>query len=125
MENPNAREKFKQFLVREFSVENLMFYTEVVYLATLDDKEDLFDAADSVNDTYVQEGAPFQINISSDLRKQCSAAVDEEKDSASIIAPFDEAKIVVEQIMRDSSYPRFIKSKLFKELSAELNPKKK
>eukprot|EP01080_Neovahlkampfia_damariscottae_P003688 gene3688-6502_t len=121
LENANAREKFKQFLVREFSVENLMFYTEVVYLATLDDKDDIEDTADSINDTYVQEGAPFQISIPSDLRKKCNDALE----SDDITAPFNEAKVAVETIMKEQSYPRFIKSKLFKELSAEINPKKK
>eukprot|EP01080_Neovahlkampfia_damariscottae_P007671 gene7671-12137_t len=123
LENANAREKFKQFLVREFSVENLMFYTEVVYLATLDDKDDIEDTADSINDTYVQEGAPFQISISSDLRKKCNDAIN--GDSDNIAEPFNEAKVMVETIMKEQSYPRFIKSKLFKELSAEINPKKK
>jgi hypothetical protein len=121
LENPNTREKFKQFLVREFSVENLMFYTEVVYLSTLDDKEDIQDTADSINDTYVQEGAPFQINIPSELRKECSAALESEN----VVEPFTKAKEHVESIMKTESFPRFVKSKLYKELVNELSPKKK
>ena len=100
-----------------------MFFTEVVYLNTLDDKDDILDTADSINDTYVQEGAPFQISIPSDLRKQCREAV--ESDDGDVLVPFGLAKEAVEEFMKQESYPRFIKSKLFKELNAELNPKKK
>ncbi|KAL9642026.1 hypothetical protein ABK040_004079 [Willaertia magna] len=104
-----AREVFKQFLVREFSVENLMFYTEVQYFKQLEqDDETLKETAQTIYDTYVQLGAPFEINVPQPLRDEVRKSMD--KPNLSI---FDQTENAVKKTMEEESFVRFKKSRLF------------
>jgi hypothetical protein len=78
-----GKEHFKQFLVREFSVENLMFYTEVQYYKKIDDDSDLKETAKTINETYVELGAPFEINIDNDIRNQVAEQLKDNKPATS------------------------------------------
>eukprot|EP01083_Nonionella_stella_P075540 205414_1 len=72
--NPGSREAFKQHLMREFSVENLMFYDAAVNFRRMadgpvKDRAALRTVALQVYDTYVKPGSDNEINISSFQRK--------------------------------------------------------
>jgi len=119
--SPIGREYFKQFLVREFSVENLMFYTEVDYFMTLTDMGDIRESAASIYETYVSSGAPFEINIDQAVRTECENNM---SNNFSINA-FNSAKNAVFKAMQDNSYPRFQKGKLYKDMMNAMNKPEK
>jgi len=116
LENVHGKEKFKQFLVREFSVENLMFFTEANYFLKLEDRNDIEETARSIFDTYVASGAPFEINVTNDIREQCDKTMQE----SITTTLFENAKSEVFKSMQSDSFPRFVKSKLYKEMLQEI-----
>jgi hypothetical protein len=107
-----GKEHFKQFLVREFSVENLMFYTEVQYYKKIEDDSDLKETAKTINETYVELGAPFEINIDNDIRNQVAEHLGSDKPT---LSTFDAAEQAVLHVMREESFPRFKKSRLYQQ----------
>lgn len=109
LSNKDAKEIFKQFLVREFSVENLMFYTEVQYFKKAD-AEEVKETADQIFTTYVTVGAPFEINIPNDIRNVVGTNV--QKNPIPLDA-FFEAEKAVYNSMEKESFPRFQKNKLY------------
>jgi regulator of G-protein signaling len=123
--NKDAKEVFKQFLVREFSVENLMFYTEVQYFKKLTDQEEIEETSNQIYETYVQAGAPFEINISADKRSKVEQFV---KSKPVPLDAFFEAEKAVYTAMEKESFPRFQKNKLYlnykKEFGSNIASKK-
>jgi len=107
-----GKESFKQFLVREFSVENLMFYTEVQYYKKIEEESDLKETAKTIHETYVELGAPFEINIEMEIRNQVAEQLNSGKPTVNI---FDEAEKAVLHVMREESFPRFKKSRLYQQ----------
>jgi len=112
LSSPIGREHFKQFLVREFSVENLMFYTEVDYFTTLTDQSEIRENAKSIFETYVDSGAPFEIHIDQKERDECQKTLE----SNLSVNAFNNAKKSVFNSMQENSYPRFMKSKLYRDM---------
>jgi hypothetical protein len=113
-----GKEHFKQFLVREFSVENLMFYTEVQYYKKIDDENDLKETAKTIHETYVELGAPFEINIDNGIRTQVAEALSSGKPTTTT---FDAAEQAVLTVMREESFPRFKKSRLYQQFVDQQN----
>jgi len=68
LEDPNALEPFKKFLMGEFSVENIIFYEEVHKFKDTHDRALLIVKAHDIVETYIKEGASSQINISDRIR---------------------------------------------------------
>lgn len=108
--NKEAKEIFKQFLVREFSVENLMFYTEVQYFKKLTDADEIKETADQIFTTYVTVGAPFEINIPNDIRNIVGSNVQK---APIPVDSFFESEKAVYTSMEKESFPRFQKNKLY------------
>jgi len=101
---------FKQFLIAEFCVENLMFYTEVAYFMKLENKDDMQDTAFNILETYVDNGSNFEVRIISDaIREECRKRVENEPS----IKVFDAAIEKVLNVMEHEIFPRFLKSNLF------------
>lgn len=118
--NKTAKDVFKQFLVREFSVENLMFYTEVQYFKQLSDSEEIKETAQQVFDTYVIVGAPFEINIPVSIRTR----IDQVLKSGTIpLDTFSEPEKIVYSFMEKESFPRFQKNKLYTAYKASVSEK--
>ncbi|KAL0491958.1 regulator of G-protein signaling [Acrasis kona] len=111
-----GREVFKQFLVREFSVENLMFHTEVKFLKNIEEQSEIVETANSINTTYVEVGAPFEINILSDVRNKIAQELGTQPSKNT----FDEAQEAVLQIMKEESFPRFKKHVLYSDYVKEI-----
>lgn len=65
---PQGYESFKKFLATEFSVENLLFYSEVEYYRGLvaelpPSSPDLVKAAHQIYSKYTAASAPFEVNL--------------------------------------------------------------
>jgi len=102
-----AKDVFKQFLVREFSVENLMFYTEVQFFKQQTEADEIKETAQQIFDTYVCVGAPFEINIPSDKRSGIEQTL---KKAPIPLDAFGDAEKIVYTFMEKESFPRFQKS---------------
>ncbi|KAF0973057.1 hypothetical protein FDP41_008721 [Naegleria fowleri] len=109
LQNNDAREVFKQFLVRELHVESLMFVTEVQYFKSLDQEDELLgEIAKTLFATYVRDGAPFEVHISHKVRNELINNL--ERPSLDI---FNKAEHEVLKVMETQSFSRFKKSNLF------------
>ena len=107
--NDDGREIFKRFLVREFNVEQLMFYIEVQYYKKMDEDDESFgECAKNIYDTYVHLGAPFEINIPGPIRDEIARNIDKIS-----MALFDKAEAEVYRTMEQESFMRFKKSNLY------------
>ncbi|EFC47579.1 predicted protein [Naegleria gruberi] len=106
----NAREVFKQFLVREFHVESLMFCMEVEHYKGLDidDDHSLKEVSKNLFDTYIQIGSAFEVNIPGALRDEISKNLAKPN-----MRTFDKAKEEVIRNMQKGSFVRFKKSSLY------------
>eukprot|EP01006_Ploeotia_vitrea_P039096 TRINITY_DN66311_c4_g4_i2.p1 TRINITY_DN66311_c4_g4~~TRINITY_DN66311_c4_g4_i2.p1 ORF type:complete len:556 (-),score=324.22 TRINITY_DN66311_c4_g4_i2:198-1865(-) len=75
---PEGFQSFKEFLSREFSVENLLFWQEVERFRQLKAKPDtppeaLISMAQSLYAKYIIRGSPFEVNLPSPIVKQLTA----------------------------------------------------
>ena len=75
LSNDKKRELLKEFMTREFAIEKLNAITQIeVYQRTPADIIQV--EAESITATYVREGAPQEVNISSGLRAQLLSGVE-------------------------------------------------
>lgn len=93
-----------------------MFYTECQFFRKLVDKSELSETAHQIFDTYIQYGAPFEINVNDQIRSDTENRLYEEIN----IDLFSEAEEIIFQIMKDESFARFKKSKLYQTFLKEM-----
>jgi len=114
MENEHGRRLFKDFLVQEYSEENLLFWTEVEKLKDLlYDDEAHRKKSKKIYEEFVESMAPKEINISGTTRRKIAEELENDNTSENV---FKIAQNEVYVLMRRQSYPRFLVSHLFKQL---------
>jgi regulator of G-protein signaling len=114
MENEQGRRLFKEFLVQEYSEENLLFWTEVEKLKDLlYDDEAYRKKSKDVYAEFVESMAPKEINISGTTRRKIAEELENDDTTENL---FKIAQHEVYVLMRRQSYPRFLVSDLFKKL---------
>eukprot|EP00761_Pharyngomonas_kirbyi_P012548 gb/GECH01012575.1/.p1 GENE.gb/GECH01012575.1/~~gb/GECH01012575.1/.p1 ORF type:complete len:522 (+),score=103.63 gb/GECH01012575.1/:1-1566(+) len=112
-----GRECFKQFLIREFSVENLLFWIEVEQFKKVSGDE-MNQIANQIFETYIMYGSAFEINIDDEL----SAGIRERIHNGNISSDmFDEVQDYIYHAMQADSFERFKQSNLYKNFMAQ-NP---
>jgi len=164
-------ESFKQFLTKEFSVENIMFWVDV-HEARAEVKGVLHSGEEKARvallanikalyDKYIDSQSPFQVNLpdnivktlnqnfkaytmsngdmkllvyrvmSIDIRRSSTTSVPDCKELTSEDDPvvtatptiFDDAQRNIFKLMQTDSFPRYIRSDLYKKLVEEQNEK--
>jgi hypothetical protein len=96
VEDENLYTMFEQFLVTQFSQENLHFYNEVTKLHTMTDKEEIAATVSSVCKTYFgHDGTEPVLNVSTSIRDHVLKGIQQPTTTL-----FDEAFHDVEQILR-------------------------
>lgn len=114
MENEHGRRLFKDFLVQEYSEENLLFWTEVEKLKDLlYDDEAYRKKSKEIYEEFVESMAPKEINISGTTRRKIAEELENDNMGENV---FRIAQNEVYVLMRRQSYPRFLVSDLFKQL---------
>jgi len=115
LEMSEGLEAFKQHLVAEFSVENILFWTEVREFAShhkggpdyTDGGQTLHQRAQEIISTYVLPTAEMQVNLPDKVAQQLASKPIEEYESLM----FKPAEEEIYNLMKQDSYPRFIESK--------------
>ena len=107
LQHPVCVEIIKDELERTHSGENAMFYLHAIRYRTLTNKQLRRRIARSLVDTYIVEGAPQQINISTRQRDAILAAINKKSEDAITPSLFREAEREVSLLM-DSNLKPFI-----------------
>lgn len=119
LEDPLGLKTFTEFLKREFSDENIMFWIVCEHYRLLPGVHERKKLAKEIFDHYLGPGCPEPINIDSSARQQALDGLEE--------APLDlfiPAQKQIFNLMKFDCYQRFLKSDLFTEsLTAEKNGK--
>jgi hypothetical protein len=70
VQDPERFELFRLFLVKEFSIENLLYWTDCNHLMNLDDSDpSIASQISQIYKTYIHFEAPLMVNISSKCRR--------------------------------------------------------
>ncbi|KAK9973389.1 hypothetical protein ABG768_024125 [Culter alburnus] len=111
IKNDDGRKAFASFLQSEYSQENIEFWEACEdFKQTSVDKMDM--KAKMIFERYVEADSPSEVNLDSATREQTRKNL--ERCEASC---FEEAQSKIFTLMEKDSYRRFLKSKLFLELS--------
>ncbi|CAF1118167.1 unnamed protein product [Rotaria sp. Silwood1] len=104
---------FTEFLKKEFSQENIQFWTECEKLKKLSDQDEIRTKANSIWSTYLHDtdDGSCRINIDSRTRQECQQSL-LNKPNAHI---FEKAQSQIFQLMKLDSYTRFLKSNMYKD----------
>ncbi|XP_065648812.1 regulator of G-protein signaling 12 isoform X16 [Hydra vulgaris] len=101
---------FQEFLKKEFSEENLMFWKACNDFLKLKDINKIKECAKEIFDNYLSPKAPFLVNVNLSICKRVEQQLDSPNTDLFVIPQQQ-----VFQLMKFDSYPRFIKSDWFKE----------
>eukprot|EP01029_Cantina_marsupialis_P020535 TRINITY_DN4817_c0_g1_i1.p1 TRINITY_DN4817_c0_g1~~TRINITY_DN4817_c0_g1_i1.p1 ORF type:complete len:484 (+),score=71.39 TRINITY_DN4817_c0_g1_i1:172-1623(+) len=112
---------FKKFLVREFSVENLLFVldAEAYQLASQreGDREHLRTRGKRIYDLYISSNSDMEVNIPDNVRTRIDKGIIDDPTNSHL---FDEARDVLFRNMERDSFPRFLRSQSCNTLATEI-----
>eukprot|EP01156_Anaeramoeba_ignava_P018528 Anaeramoba_ignava/a92053_26.p1 GENE.a92053_26~~a92053_26.p1 ORF type:complete len:434 (+),score=71.77 a92053_26:6-1307(+) len=113
--NERACKHFEEFLVGEFSVENLLFYQDVARFKLLTDSDEINSQGKVIFDKYIDPSSVLEVNIDSNEKQQITKE---------IVNPytgiFDKSQESIFMLMERDSYPRFLKSAICTKFKKEL-----
>lgn len=116
-----SRMYFARFLDSEFSAENLDFWLAVQAFKIFSPdeiQEDCFAHVLEIVAAYVVPGAPFQVNLSNNVRVALLERIEKMKQSGDrpSVNIFDDAQRWVFDLMKNDPYRRFLESELYADL---------
>ena len=115
--NLTTNQPFQEFLNKEFSAENITFWTACEEYKRLRSDSERHSAAIDIMDKHLSAGAPEPVNVDSHARQ---AAQDGMATTGEGL--FAAAQKQIYNLMKFDSYSRFLKSDLYKEaLLAEMS----
>lgn len=109
LQSNNLKKNFRNHLKKEFSVENLDFYDEVMNFEETWDTSTPVERQNNcirIYQLYVRENSLFQVNLSCENVKKIWQKIDMMFISKYM---FEEAKKEIVNLMRTDSFPRFLK----------------
>ncbi|XP_054260544.1 regulator of G-protein signaling loco isoform X2 [Macrosteles quadrilineatus] len=110
LEDPIGLQTFAEFLKKEFSHENIYFWVACERYRWLEDVSARQEAAHEIFEKHLAVGASEPVNVDSQARQ-----VSQEELNAAEPSLFLQAQKQIFNLMKFDSYPRFIKSELYKE----------
>lgn len=100
---------FAEFLRKEFSAENIYFWTACERYKQMEDVSDRYQEAQNIFQRHLESGAPEPVNIDS---KATSKTLEQLKMANTDL--FEAAQKQIFNLMKFDSYARFIKSEIYK-----------
>ncbi|NWY70277.1 RGS18 protein, partial [Erithacus rubecula] len=102
---------FTKFLKTEFSEENIEFWIACEDYKQSKSAHELLPKAKTIFETFIQKDAPKEINIDFHTKNDIS-----QKISEPTLSCFDAAQSSIYSLMAKDSFPRFLRSDVYKEL---------
>eukprot|EP01095_Lingulamoeba_sp_RSL-Kostka_P004782 TRINITY_DN159_c0_g1_i1.p1 TRINITY_DN159_c0_g1~~TRINITY_DN159_c0_g1_i1.p1 ORF type:complete len:194 (+),score=60.68 TRINITY_DN159_c0_g1_i1:117-698(+) len=109
LEDPELRKYFHEFCKKRFCDENIKFYEAVEEYKKLDGNKQK-ESVKEIYNKFVRPECDFQINIDNDVVVDIENGLDNPDQNI-----FDRANSSVYGLMRQASYPAFLKSNIYKE----------
>jgi hypothetical protein len=107
--NTTALIFFNEFCLREYSIENVLFWVESEIFKTITDVGDRYKMAKRIIFTYIKPNSPLCLNIEDELRASVGQVSAEEVP----ISLFDELQGFIQKLLKLHAYPRYELSDLF------------
>lgn len=115
LEDPEGLKTFQEFLKREFSAENIMFWVACKQFSKLNDPIQMKQLAKEVYDLHLRHGAAEAVNINSHTRQSIMSQLQNPPPDL-----LTQAEKEIFSLMKFDCYQRFLKSDIFVEcLTAE------
>ncbi|PRP75714.1 regulator of G-protein signaling 21 [Planoprotostelium fungivorum] len=111
LHNGHGVNYFRTFLKTEFSVENLNFYLAVERYRAITDESTRKTKAEEIFNSYIKPNAPQELNIDQSILEDIRKKMDHPT-----VQLFDPVQSAIHVLMRDDSFPRFLKSGIFHRL---------
>ncbi|KAJ6245794.1 regulator of g protein signaling [Anaeramoeba flamelloides] len=111
LKDEHAHDAFKDFLVQEFSVENILFWDEVEDFKKLAERDEIKERARYIYDKYIDPSSVFEVNLDSNDKEQIKKSL-----KKTTIDMYNEPQNSIFDLMESDSWPRFLKSNLCKDL---------
>ncbi|KAJ0032718.1 hypothetical protein NQD34_002799 [Periophthalmus magnuspinnatus] len=116
LQDKEYQHSFRSFLQSEFSEENLDFWLACEDFRTISSEEELRRRAQQIYQEFLQTTAKREINIDHQTREQIKRNV-----KTPTTHCFDEAQKIVYGLMERDSYPRFLRSDMYRTLLENLS----
>jgi len=120
MDHPKALHYYQQFLLREWSVENLIFYVTITEYKRLP-PEKLRPQAENIYNVYIKEGAVNELNISNKQRMTIKSELSSANTNEQLLNLFNDVMDNVYEHLARDSYIRFLRSDYYLTLQKELS----
>nr|XP_017510940.1 regulator of G-protein signaling 21 [Manis javanica] len=109
--NQAGLDAFRTFLKSEFSEENVEFWLACEDFKKTESAEKIASKAKMIYSEFIETNAPKEINIDFSTRDLISKNIAEPT-----LKCFDEAQQLIYSLMAKDSFPRFLKSEIYKKL---------
>uniref|UniRef100_A0A8D0GTH7 Regulator of G protein signaling 21 n=1 Tax=Sphenodon punctatus TaxID=8508 RepID=A0A8D0GTH7_SPHPU len=109
--NKDGLAAFRAFLKSEFSEENIEFWLACEDFRKTKSAAKIVSKAKKIYSDFIQADAPKEINIDFNTRDHISQNIEEPT-----LKCFDNAQRLIYSLMVKDSFPRFLKSEVYKEL---------
>jgi len=115
LKSREGRRLFEEFLKKEFSSENIQFWSAVEQLKSLQGGEKMFrQHVDVIFKIYINDTALAEVSLDSKVKRNLMRKKDDPPRDI-----FEEAQTKIFSLMHRDSYPRFLNSPTFKEVLDE------
>ncbi|NXD69472.1 RGS21 protein, partial [Eolophus roseicapillus] len=109
--SPDGLAAFRTFLKSEFSEENVEFWLACEDFKKTKSSAKIASKAQKIYSDFIQADAPKEINIDFQTKNHISQNISEPT-----LSCFDDAQRLVYSLMAKDSFPRFLRSEVYKEL---------
>ncbi|XP_072297292.1 regulator of G-protein signaling 18 [Eucyclogobius newberryi] len=117
MKDSDGVEVFSQFLKSEFSEENIEFWLACEDYKTVDSETKLLSKAKYIFTVFIESDAPKEVNIDHSTKMAIEQSI-----SQPTMSCFDAAQKKVYSLMQKDSYPRFLHSDIYLNLTQRKGP---
>ncbi|KYM97510.1 Regulator of G-protein signaling 20 [Cyphomyrmex costatus] len=112
MRSAAGRKLFKEFLVSEYSEENIAFWLACEQLKRENNPETIEEKARYIYDDYISILSPKEVSLDSRVRDNVNKGMLKPTPHT-----FDEAQLQIYTLMHRDSYPRFVNSEIYRRVA--------
>ncbi|KAG7203112.1 hypothetical protein KM043_010234 [Ampulex compressa] len=112
MKSPAGRKLFREFLVSEYSEENIAFWLACEQLKRESNPERIEEKARFIYEDYISILSPKEVSLDSRVREIVNRNMVEPTPNT-----FDEAQVQIYTLMQRDSYPRFVTSDIYRRVA--------